>query len=391
MWHFEDLPSLAPDPIFAITAQAKAAGSQAINGTIGVIMDEQGSVVVFPSVQKALKDLGAAMQTYDTSYPPLLGLPTFREAVHALVLPHLPPHRIASIASTAGTGALALNLRLLTLFHPQATVMLPVPAWVNHLPVCEASGLQVLAVPCLGKDGLPSTGSLTAAIEQATGPVAVLLQVGCHNPTGLDFSKEQWEALADCLAHCGQLALLDFAYQGFGGEPEEDAKIITLFTDREVPTLIAWSASKNHAIYGLRCGCALAVTPDEEMQKKVEVNFSRVTRGMHSAAPTFGQSVVARVQQAYSSEWRADLRACRTVLQQKRSLLQQALPKHFSPSLAGRGMFAMLPLTVTQIQKLRKDHAVYLTDDGRINIAGIPFDRIDRLCAAVIDVAGERV
>lgn len=390
MWHFRDLHPLPPDPIFALTAEAKAAGDAAINGTIGVIMDEAGAVVKFSSVEKALCDIGTHMHDYDVGYPPLLGLASFRDAVSTLVLPHIDQSRIASIAATAGTGALALNLRFLKQFHPTATVILPVPAWVNHPPVCEAAGLRVSTVPCLGNDGLPTLSALLEAIERATEPTIVLLQIGCHNPTGLDFSHEQWVAIADCCARCNQVALLDVAYQGFGAEPEEDALPITLFTDRNVMTFIAWSASKNHSIYALRCGCALVVVPDRNTKESVEVNFSRVTRGMHSAAPTFGQSVVARVQHAYGSEWRENLRECRAVLRSKRSLIAEHLPESFRTALSGNGMFAMLPLSVDQIRELKSVHSVFLTEDGRINIAGIPFYRIERLSAAIRAVSEDR-
>ena len=41
------------------------------------------------------------------------------------------------------------------------------------------------------------------------------------------------------------------------------------------------------------------------------------------------------------------------------------------------------------VEKLRAEHGVYMVGDSRINVAGLPEDRLDRLAAAVLSVMGE--
>jgi aromatic-amino-acid transaminase len=41
------------------------------------------------------------------------------------------------------------------------------------------------------------------------------------------------------------------------------------------------------------------------------------------------------------------------------------------------------------VEKLRKEHGVYMVGDGRINVAGLPEDRLDALAAAVVSVVGQ--
>ena len=53
------------------------------------------------------------------------------------------------------------------------------------------------------------------------------------------------------------------------------------------------------------------------------------------------------------------------------------------------GMFSMLPLTPTQVLKLREDHAIYMADSGRFNILGLADDAVDQFVAAVLEVIGE--
>ena len=48
-----------------------------------------------------------------------------------------------------------------------------------------------------------------------------------------------------------------------------------------------------------------------------------------------------------------------------------------------KGMFSLLPLSQAQIDSLRDDHAIYMADNGRINVAGLPPESLDRFVDAV--------
>ncbi|MFA5799687.1 MAG: aminotransferase class I/II-fold pyridoxal phosphate-dependent enzyme [Candidatus Peribacteraceae bacterium] len=383
---FSILPIPKPDPIFAVTAEALAAGPSAINGTIGVFMDEEGKTMLFPSVALAIADIASGLPSERYGYPPLLGLPEFRSAVERLIFADR--SRVSgSIATTAGTGSLAVNLRLLKVLARSGEIYLPSPAWANHAPPCRDVGFTVREVGYL-EGGKPSIGPLLEALRRRKSRrgFGVLLQVGCHNPTGLDLTPDAWKELAGFLAKEPCTALLDFAYQGFKGEPEEDARAVGVFLEAGVPTLISWSAAKNHSIYSLRTGLACAVVPDESTKRTVEGTYSMITRRLHSAAATFGQRVVARVQERYPDQWRADLRLARETMQRKRQRMKEHLPESLHSALAGYGMFAMLPLSGEQIIRLKEEHNVFLTLDGRINIAGIPLKRIEELCEKIMKV-----
>ncbi len=374
---FATLPHSKPDPIFAIAGEARAAGPAAIDGTIGVFLDETGKTYLFSSVQQAVMDVAAGLSTRSYAYPKLLGLPEYRDAVHAL-LPVPAGKALASIATTGGTGAVALNLRLARLMDPEMTLILPVPAWANHPPLCRACGIATMEVAYF-EDGRPSLAGIKEALLKTPGPVTVLLQVSCHNPAGLDLSPAQWLELRDLLVAREAAAILDLAYQGFGGKPEEDAAPIRLLSEAGILCLIAWSASKNHAIYSERTGLAAAIVPDEKTKAEVEAHYSTLTRGVHSAAATFGQSVVARTQSAYGDQWRKDMRGARETLAAKRTALKRAAPESLRAAMDGRGMFALLPLSPAQILTLKTEHKVFMTGDGRINIAGIPLSRMEEL------------
>lgn len=346
-------------------------------------MDEEGAPLLFPSVRKAIGILSKTLQDFSYSYPDLRGLDSFRSAVRKLVPPP-PGYHLASIASTGGTGALAINLRLMRMLlgDDDPAVILPVPAWGNHPPPCKAAGLRIIEVPYL-QNGAASIEGIADAVKKMKKPCGILLQVGCHNPTGLDFSPEQWRELTKLLTGTGIIALLDSAYQGFIGRPDEDIAPITMFVEAGIPSLLTWSSSKNHTIYGLRTGLAGAYLPSVDLIPTVEGHYSSITRMLHSASATFGQAIVAEVQSSFRDEWLLDLVQTRDILTRKRAALRKGLPEKFHACLRGFGMFAQLPLTPDQILRLKTESKVYMTLDGRLNIAGIPEKRMAELCEKI--------
>jgi aromatic-amino-acid transaminase len=52
------------------------------------------------------------------------------------------------------------------------------------------------------------------------------------------------------------------------------------------------------------------------------------------------------------------------------------------------GLFSMLPVTKEQVVELREKHAIYMAGSGRINVAGLTMDNIDKFIAAIADVTG---
>ena len=49
-------------------------------------------------------------------------------------------------------------------------------------------------------------------------------------------------------------------------------------------------------------------------------------------------------------------------------------------------MFSLLGIDPAQVKALREEHAIYMVDSSRINVAGASHDNVDRLCDAVMSV-----
>ncbi|OIO53485.1 hypothetical protein AUJ46_04775 [Candidatus Peregrinibacteria bacterium CG1_02_54_53] len=369
---FSRLAPASSDPIFAIAAEAKAAGAGVIDATVGMMLDETGEPFALPCVRDAFKELTRQYEKSDFAYPSLLGESAFRSATIRLIFGDQ-SQNVASIATTGGTGAVMLNLKLLKLLQISDIIM-PVPTWPNHRRLISSLGFSVREVSYL-KRGNPSIHAITEALSTASAPCALLLQVCGHNPTGKDFKTTQWQELTAFLRDKDHMILLDFAYQGLAQGIEEDAEPIRLLRSAGVPLLVAWSASKNHTIYGLRTGLACAVAGDSGQKDELEQHFKILTREVHSAAPVTGQQIVALVQERFQDQWRVELAGAQEDIHRKRARLLQAFPV-WSPALEGTGLYTRLPLSSDQIAALKRAK-VFLLDDGRINIAGISTGRME--------------
>ncbi|MCL4747646.1 MAG: aminotransferase class I/II-fold pyridoxal phosphate-dependent enzyme, partial [Burkholderiaceae bacterium] len=55
-----------------------------------------------------------------------------------------------------------------------------------------------------------------------------------------------------------------------------------------------------------------------------------------------------------------------------------------------RGMFSLLGTSTEQVERLRRDHGIYLVSDGRINVAGLREDQIERFVAAVLATSDQQ-
>ncbi|MBU0766606.1 aminotransferase class I/II-fold pyridoxal phosphate-dependent enzyme [Patescibacteria group bacterium] len=367
---FTSLSPLELDPIFESAKSAAAAGPNAINGTIGVILDEEGYVLRLRSTKKALNLLH---ENEPLGYSPLAGVPEFLEAAKKLVLGSAEP--IPCIASSGGTGALSVLLRLA---HATGIrkVILPTPTWANHQRVITAAGLEIEEVEYLENDQ-PSFDALSDKLSSLTEPHIILLHACCHNPLGLDPLRKQWQKLSDALKSTEHLPLLDFAYQGLGDGVEEDVYAVRLFKDADIPCMIAWSASKNHGIYGLRTGAALVLAPLEE-HVTIQQHLEIISRSIFSVAPVTGQHIVAITQEKFYDEWMQELADVRESLERKREVLAQIVPVLSDRCANAKGIFLTLPITDEQSIELQKQN-IFLAPGGRLNIAGIPEGRMGEL------------
>lgn len=206
----------------------------------------------------------------------------------------------------------------------------------------------------------------------------VLLHGCCHNPTGADLSPDQWNAVGDVILSRGLLPFVDIAYQGFGDGLEQDAAGVRALAARVPEMVISTSCSKNFGVYRDRVGTAMIIGATGAAADKAKAVLLSAGRVNYSFPPNHGGAMIALLlsDAALTADWTSELDDMRNRLLGNRAALAGALRSatnsdRFDFITSHKGMFSLLGLTTDQILQLRKDAAIFIPPDGRINIAAV--------------------
>ncbi|HWK67772.1 MAG TPA: amino acid aminotransferase [Rhizobiaceae bacterium] len=379
---FQHVEAYPGDPIFAIVdAFQKDIRPGKVNVSIGLYYDGEGRIPVLSSVRKA--EALRAGNTEPRIYQPIEGAPNYRAAVQALVFGStheaVTSKRIATIQTIGGSGALKVGADFLKRYFPESEVWVSDPTWDNHRVMFQGAGFKVHTYPYYD----PATGgvrfeAMLAALKALPEKSIVLLHPCCHNPTGVDLSREQWAEVIPVVAERRLIPYMDMAYQGFGDGIEEDAYAVRAMADAGVSLMVSNSFSKNLSYYGERCGGLSVVCADADEAARVLGQLKFTVRSNYSSPPTYGGQVAATVMldPALRAEWEGEVAVMRERIKSMRKTLHDVLTarvqdRDFGYLLSQRGMFSYTGLRPEQVDRLRDEFAVYLVRSGRMCVAGI--------------------
>ena len=381
---FSHLPKLAPDPIFGLMAEfTKDTNPNKISLTAGTYKDDDNKPYILQSVRQA-QELHLNKRL-DMEYLPIEGLQSFIN--NSLKVAYSPENKklqegaIAAIQTLSGTGALYTGLKFLNdCYKVSNTILIPDPTWPNHSGVAALAGIKV------GKyryyDNKTQTIDINGFLEdldKAPNGTIILLHSCAHNPTGMDPSKDEWQSIFKVLKKKNHIPFFDNAYQGFAsGDLDKDSWVLRTYSAEGNRMLLAQSYAKNFGLYGQRVGCFSMVCKDKSEADIVNGHLKQVARRMYSNPPKYGAQIVDIVlsdPNLYSS-WKADLILMSTRMNQMREALYKYLKesgskKNWDHIKKQIGMFAFTGLTKDQVLQLRKEDALYFTEDGRISICGL--------------------
>ena len=398
---FESLSPRAPDGIIALMQQCKAdMNPDKIDLGVGVYKDASGETSIMRAVKQAEKQLWETETT--KSYVGIRGNDDFRHALLHLILggeagriDEALLNRIASSQSAGGSGALRLGAEIIKSASPDATVWVSTPTWANHVPLISSAGLRMEKYPYYNREtlGVDFDDMLTHLAAHAKAGDVVLLHGCCHNPSGADLSAAQWDRLAEFLKDKGLTPYVDLAYFGLGRSLNEDSYGLRKVVEICPEVVIAASCSKNFALYKERVGLVAIVCQDEATAAIARSQLGAIQRKIISMPPDHGAKLVADIlgNSELRAMWLEELTVMRERMRDLRHQLSDALNVQGGEVIAAavkdqNGMFSTLPLSVDQARKLRSDYSIYMTDSGRINIAGVTEQTIPRFASAVLDV-----
>src|SRR5690625_4077714 len=377
---FNHLQAYAGDPIFKV-AQAfqEDPRQEKINLSIGLYFDDQGQVPVLDVVHAVERSW--AERNEPRIYLPMAGLPDYCSSVQALLFGQqaVDEGRIATIQSVGGTGALRVGGELLHEAYPDSELWVSDPNWANHDAIFNGCGIRTHVYRYFDATTkrVDFEGMLSDLMQLPARSI-VLLHPCCHNPTGVDLSKAQWQQLIVVLKERGLIPFLDLAYQGFAEGVQEDTYVLRAMYDAKLTFLVANSFSKNFSYYSERCGALSVVCAQPAEAEHVRGVLQSIVRRLYSNPPEHGGQVVAAIlsQPELRQQWEAEVAQMR----QRIWAMRQAVADHLAKQapnydasywLQQRGMFSYTGLSPEQVGRLRDEFGIYLLESDRICVPGL--------------------
>ncbi|MCX7420789.1 MAG: aspartate/tyrosine/aromatic aminotransferase [Planctomycetia bacterium] len=394
---FEQVTAAPPDSILGLTeAFKKDARPEKLNLSVGVFKDDKGRTPVLKCVKEAERRLleGESSKTYLS----IEGSSEYGRAVRELMFgtDHeiVRSNRACTAQCPGGTGALRVAADFVKKMFPSATAWFSTPTWPNHQGIFKSAGLATASYPYFdaAKNGLDLTGMISTLNTVAAGDV-VVLHGCCHNPSGVDPTPDQWTQIADVVLGRGALPLLDFAYQGFGRGLKEDSVGLLTLARPDTEILVASSFSKNFGLYNERVGALTLVAKDATVAETALSQIKTCIRTNYSNPPSHGGAIVSTVlsDATLRQQWDTELAEMRNRINGMRTLFQKTMEsrntgRDWSFITQQTGMFSFSGLKPEQVDALRDKFAIYIVRDGRINVAGMSSETMDRLCDAIVSV-----
>jgi aspartate aminotransferase len=379
---FDHLTRLTAEPILRLMSQYRDDPSRdKVDLGIGVYRDSSGHTPVLDCVTRAEHRVLAAQST--KTYIGALGREEFNHHIEVLALgaehSARKARRVRTIQTPGGCGALRLGAELINAATPAATMLVGNPTWGNHVPLLGASGLTLKHYAYYD----PGTHELLfdqmlERLDQAAGGGVVLLHACCHNPSGLDPTPAQWRTLVDCLQRRRLVPFVDLAYQGLGDGLLTDVASTRLIFQELPEALLAVSFSKNLGLYRERVGALIVLGQSPEHADAVQSHMMQIARSIYSMPPDHGAAIAATIlgDAELTEAWTRELIPMRERIAAMRAMLTGHLRDATSTDAfdfinTQRGMFSLLGIAADVVVRLREEHHIYMTPDGRINLAGL--------------------
>lgn len=370
---FAGLKAQLPDALLALIAMHGADERPGkIDVGVGVYRDEIGQTPVMLAVKAAEAYLVEKQPTKaylggdgDIRYTELLAGIVFGANARN-------PRRYG-LQTPGGTGALRLGAALIARATPNARVWLGQPTWPNHAPIFAEAGLRTVAHPYFdAATGGIAFGAMMEALAGAAPGDIVLLHGCCHNPTGTQFTCDEWRDLTKLCNDRGLIPFVDLAYQGLGDGLEEDVAGARLLFEGVPNALLAYSCDKNFGLYRERVGALWVQASTPPLADLVRANLLALSRGLWSMPPDHGAAIVRIILESkeLTNQWRNELDAMRERINSTRKTLAA---EHVAlATIAGqRGLFSLLPIDADAVTQLREEYGIYMPANARFNIAGL--------------------
>lgn len=403
------------DTIFSWWARYQDAvkeGRDAVNGTIGALLEDDGQLAINKIVDEVIRESPA---NDIASYAPLSGLPDFLDLAKSLALGDARENfselgfSVGATASPGGSGALYLAAN--NFLEPGQNVLLRDRHWKPYSGFLTNNGLGFVTWPLLPKNKSENLKyfakeEFEEQLEKLCSnqsKVMTWINDPAHNPTGLSMSEEdRMECLNSFVesainnANVGHTLLIDSAYSLYADEPFGWAETILnsiengMLWPENLLICFAISLSKSHTIYGLRTGALVSLHPDEDFISRINSVMGVTARQTWSATSRLGQYSACAIHNSedIAEKWSQEKDRLAQLLDSRRTKFIsecESLGIPINPTMDG--FFAWLdhedPESIAEKCVEDDVYLVPLQGGIRIGLCAIPEEKISRVAEAL--------
>ena len=377
---FENLIEEKTDPIFSINQKFyEDSSKEKQNLSIGEYRDKNGNPYKLKILEKALSEY----KPKSFSYSPLTGNQEFVNESIKLIFGKI-EENICGFQTPSGTGAIFTMCTLLSK-TTNPVVYCPNITWTNHYSIVKQTNL-ILKIYDYSSIISFDMNKFKLSLANAKENDIILFQACCHNPIGMDPTKEQWKEICSFIKKKKLIPAFDAAYYGFGDGLDEDLWSIRYFKDNIDEMFVCQSYSKIFGLYSERMGCLHIVC--KKSFKKNQMNnilnvTAKYTRAVFGSCPKYFSEIIAYILKNYKKEFLNELESMRLRLIEMRKLFYNKLKQinsnlKIDSLLKSKGFFHSFEFNEKQISYLNEKH-IYIVPPGRICICGINENNIDYL------------
>lgn len=240
---------IKPSPTLAITARAQAlkAGGRDI---IGFGAGEPD----FDTPEHIKKAAIVALEEGFTKYTPVGGIDELKDAIAVkLREENNLSYSRSQIFVSCGAKHTLFNLAQV-LFEEGDEVLIPAPFWVSYPDIVVLSGATPVIVPTKESEGFKLRG-LDIKKYLTIRTKAIIIN-SPSNPTGVTYTRDELNELAEVIEKSGILVISDDIYEKIRYDGSPFANMAMLNDEMRKRTIVVNGVSKSYAMTGWRIGYA---------------------------------------------------------------------------------------------------------------------------------------
>lgn len=289
----------APEGVADRSVEARTTGD--FGATLdGVISLSAGGQVARPPSSVITNAVRAALDDFHTAhYPGVMGYRDFRVAVSEKLAREngIDADPDTEITPTAG-AQLAIDGTIRILVDPGDEVLLMTPEYAAIEPLIRMAGGTVVHVP-LVEGETEWYFDLDALRDRVSGRTKLLMFSNGNNPTGVLYTQEELQRIADLAQEYNFFVFSDEEYEKivFNGGTHTSIASLPGMRDR---TITAFSFSKTYCMSGFRIGYMVA-------NPAITDQMYNIIRLAVQAVPAYGMIAGTAVLRTDLSDWLEDM------------------------------------------------------------------------------------